>query len=149
MLRICKNKTEFFILDVNEKFDNLTFNEIKRYIPFMLELKAINRIVGISENNQKVFQVGCETDFGLTTLDNISTSVKILVLSKMFIEKKQYVCFPDGLIGDNFMPYLENICERTNYVYLYAPDGLLRQFKYKNKRKLERCVYKGIIRDKS
>lgn len=147
MLHLCKTKTKHLIYDVNKVFANLNYDQVKPYLSDLINLKVIKRLVGIPEKEQKVFQIGCETDFGNTTLDNISMSVKIIILSKICIKKHKYACFVSSLIGDNYLAVLEEVCKDTNYISLYTPTGLLVQNNYEHKSLLERRSYETDFRN--
>lgn len=127
MLYITKKRSPNLIINVRKEFGNVTYHDIQPYINAMLHYKAFIRILGTPEPTQTISSIGCETDLGYCLLSNIATSIQIVILCKMAIAQNKPICFIAGQIGDNFLPELISVCQNTNLVSLYCPEGLLPQ----------------------
>jgi hypothetical protein len=128
MLGLRKRKPDCLLLDVNKAFNKLRYKDVLPYIPDMKDkYNAFEKILWHPVPEQPVKLVACRTKFGDCTLTEVSTSVKILVLSRIAIQRNTEVCFVSGLLGDNYLGELLKICENTNLISLYVPTGVLSQ----------------------
>jgi hypothetical protein len=128
MLQLYKKKPKCLVLDVNSIFDDLQYKTVLPYIEDMKnKYRAFNEILWSPVPEQPVKVVSCRTKFGDCTLAEISTSVKILVLSRIAIQHGKEICFVSGLLGDNYLTELLNICKESDLVGLYDPSGVLPQ----------------------
>ena len=142
MLYLETTQKPTLVYDVQQLFNTLTYSDVQPYVPDMLRYKAFIRILGVPEAEQPVSLVGVQTIFGACALSNISTSIQILLLSKIAISKNKPVCFIAGLVGDNYLVELMHICKDTDLVSLYCPDGLLPQLSCPEREILEENLRK-------
>lgn len=127
MLYLKIERSSELVYNVGELFSKLTYTDIEPYMQDMLRYNAFTRIYGTPEPEQPVELIGCKTDFGTCTLNNISTSIQILILSKIAIAKNKPICFIAGMLGDNYLVELMHICKDTDLVSLYCPGRILPQ----------------------
>lgn len=132
------------IYNVGAVFGNLTYGTIQPYIADMLNYKAFTRILGIPETEQQVKYIGCKTDFGTCMLSDTPTSIQVLILSKIAIAENKPICFVAGMIGDNYLAELMNICRNTDLVSVYHPKSLLPQIDCPERRVLEDNLIKSL-----
>lgn len=137
MLYLTAKRTQQLVLDVGYMFSTLTYGEIKPFIPDLLQYNAFASIQGTPDDEQQLSFVGCKTTFGVCAVSHISTSIQILILSKMAIAQGVERCFIAGLIGDNYLMELERICKDTNLISLYCPEYILPQLNCPAKERLE------------
>lgn len=137
MLYLTAKRPKHLIIDVGRTFSNLTYGEIRPYIADLLRYGAFESIQGIPDDTQKLAFVGCITPFGVCAVSQVSTSIQILILSKMAIANGKECCFIAGLIGDNYLMELEHICKDSNLISLYCPEYILPQRKCPAKVRLE------------
>lgn len=127
MLYLTEKKSENIILNVGKVFAQLRFKEVKPYLTDMLNYGAFQRINSTQDSEYTLQYIICETKFGCTYLSNISTSIQVLILSKLAIKNNKAVCFAVGVIGDNYLEELMSICKNTDLISLYCPTGIMPQ----------------------
>ena len=137
MLYLTAKRSEHLIIDVGRVFSELTYGDIKPYIPDLLQYNAFTAIQIVPDAAQKLSFVGCTTPFGVCSVSRISTSVQILILSKIAIARGNECCFIAGQVGDNYLMELEHICKDSELISLYCPEYILPQRKCPAKERLE------------
>ena len=144
MLYITMEKTSNIIYDVGAVFNDLKFGTVAPYIETMIKYNAFIRVLGVPEQEQRIARVSCLTDFGDCSLGDISTSIQILILSKIAIKQNRRICFVAGMVGDNYLAELMDICKDTDLVSLYHPEILLPQIDCPERKILEENLRKHI-----
>lgn len=123
MLYISNNTNN--IVDIEKTFKGLIYSDIVDYIQMLKELGGFLEIVNSYNEDTKITHIVVKTLYGECMLNEIATSLKILVLSQIAIKQKEYVSFVAGGIAGNYLRILYDICKDTDYVSLYQPDGFL------------------------
>ena len=125
MLR-CTNETKKgFIYDVDAYFDNLKVYEVKPFLAWLETKEVVVRYLNIVPDDAIIGEVWCNTKFGRCQMTNVSTSVKIMVIAMLSIQNGTPFSFHYGLLGDNFVVELFELCRNTNLISLYTPDNRL------------------------
>jgi hypothetical protein len=142
MLRIQKRRSKYLVTDVNSVFNTLLWRDVSPYLNDLLRYKAFTSLMCVPADDVPVGLIPCKTDFGVCTLAQISMSIKVLILCKIKIKNNENFCFPAGLIGDNYLQELVNICENSDLIRLYSTSNLLPQV-CSAATKIERCSRNG------
>ena len=113
------------IVDTENTFKGLVYSDISDYIQMLKDLGGFLEIVNSYNKDTKITHIVVKTLYGECMLDEIATSLKILVLAQIAIKQKLHVSFVAGEIAGNYLKNLYDICKDTDYVSLYQPDGFL------------------------